>query len=66
MSKNRKARIITSCVADRYTGVAEKIIEFVFPDGSGGLISFYAGEDSNRIDIYRLDKKIDVVVGKSE
>lgn len=65
-SKIRKPKVSTKCVADKYASGSEKIIEFSFPDGTGGLICFFAGENENRVDIYRLDKGIRVVVGKAE
>lgn len=67
----KKPTVNTKCVADNYSMPSEKIIEISFPDGTGCLISLWVAEDRggnlvNRVDVYRIDKGIDVVVGKSE
>lgn len=40
----------------------ETIIEFAFPDGSGGLISFRTTGVGYTVDIYRTDKTVKVFV----
>lgn len=48
----------TKCVADKYHAPGERIVEFLFPSGRGGLISFRpcSGDGSaDCIDIYRVD-----------
>lgn len=59
-----RPRILTKCVADRYSAKEERIVEFTFPDGSGGLISFYPLDKKNIVNLYCLDKKIKVVTSK--
>jgi hypothetical protein len=57
----RRAKVITDCVADNYSHKNERIIEFVFPDGSDGLISFTTLDNGeNVINIYNCDKNITV------
>ena len=37
----KQPRVITRCVADRYANKSnERIVEFAFPNGKGGLIAF--------------------------
>ena len=64
----KKAKLTTKCVANQYAGPSERIIEFSFPDGSGGLISFLPanGARKNRVDVYRIDKSVKVLVGKAD
>ena len=62
--KRPRPRVITNCVADRFHVIDERIIEFSFPDGSGGLISFQSKQypnDSNQVYIYRLDEDIEII-----
>jgi len=57
----RRAKVITDCVADNYSHKNERIVEFVFPDGSDGLISFTALDNGeNLIDVYNCDQNITV------
>ena len=63
-----KPRVITQCVANRYAGPNERIIEFSgeSPD-HGGLISFSITDDGRMIvDIYRQGAKVDVRIGKPD
>lgn len=61
-----KIKVDTSPVADAYAHRPdEKIIEFSSPNG-GGLIAFRVTDDGRlRVDVYRADPSVDVVVGKS-
>ena len=62
-----KPRVITNCVANHYAGPTERIIEYSFPDGSGGLISLFVDSDGNpRVDLYRHDTNVQIVVGKAD
>jgi hypothetical protein len=58
----KRPRITTPCVADRYHGLGERIVEFSFPDGSGGLISLRSvevnGATVNLVELYRLDASV--------
>ncbi len=54
-----KPRISTRCPANRYAAADERIIEFSFQDGKGGLISFKMGEHPI-IDIYNCDAGIEI------
>ncbi len=61
-----KPRVITKCVASRYAGRNERIVEFSFPDTDGplgGLIRLYA-DDSGQcyLQLYRVDAAIRVSV----
>jgi len=63
-----KPKVILNCVADKYSGPEERIIEFSSKSG-GGLISFWEttlpdGSAQLRVDLYHLDKKVKVVVAK--
>lgn len=63
----KKPRVIVNCVANKYAGETERIIEFVFPDGTGGLISFVTFDgNKNRVDIYRTDPSIIVLPPKKD
>ncbi|MEW6359305.1 MAG: hypothetical protein AB1696_23420 [Planctomycetota bacterium] len=60
-------RVLTRCVANHYAGKEERIVEYSFGDGIGGLISFRQCPDGTcRVDLYRHNKDILVVVGKGE
>lgn len=54
-----KARITTGPVASHYEAPNERIVEFSWPDGNGGLISFRQLNDGTPIvELYRLDQAI--------
>lgn len=62
MARWRKPKVNTSCVADRYSGPGEKIIE-ISSDGGGCLISlsvlqFAGGGSELLISIYNADETI--------
>lgn len=60
-----KVKLTQKCVASHYEMPNEKIIEFSFPDKSGGLISFITLSDgTNHIVIYNQDKNVKVDEGK--
>jgi len=63
-TKVSKPKVNANPVADKYSSGSEKIIEISFPDGTGCLICFFAGENENRVDVYNIDNGINVVVGK--
>lgn len=52
-----RPRVITHCVADTFANKSrERIIEFTFPSGRGGLLSFSTLDDGAEvIDLYRCD-----------
>jgi hypothetical protein len=66
-----RPRVITRCVADAHHAPNERIVEFSFPNGRGGLISFRdtwttddkTGETVHTciVDLYRLDNGITVL-----
>jgi len=59
-----KINVNTSPVANRYAGRDERIVEFSSPNG-GGLIAFALLDDGTlRVDIYRQDPTVTVVVGE--
>lgn len=64
----RKPRVILTCGANTYSAPEERIIEFSFEDGTGGLISFRQpspdaglGEHLGRVEIYRTEGKVLIV-----
>ena len=61
---SKKPRVLTKCVANAYTGPNERIIEFVFSDGPGGLISFFDTNEGPVVNVYRVDKNIKVHVSQ--
>lgn len=65
MSKQRKPKVIVNCVANHYTGPNERIIEFTFPSGEGGLISLRTThEGASVVDVYNYDRYVQVLVGE--
>lgn len=48
----------------RLSRVEETLVEFTFPDGSGGLISFRTANIGPAIELYRLDPSVFVYVPK--
>lgn len=62
----KKARVNTRPTADFYAADGEKIIEFTFPDGTGGLIAFIVTEFGNRVNVYRTDPGVTVVGPREE
>ena len=60
-----KPKVTVNCVASRYAGPDERIIEFSHKQG-GGLISFYPTEDGGLlVNLYHLDPSVMVVTGAS-
>jgi hypothetical protein len=58
--------VLTKCVANTYAGPAERIIEFSFPNGLGGLISLrYGSAGSCTVDVYQVDQGIAVLGARS-
>jgi hypothetical protein len=60
-----KPRVIVDCVANRYAGHDERIVEFFSP-GGGGLIALREVERRLLVDVYRLDATVKVRVAKAE
>ena len=66
ISRKPRARVTTACVADRYAVSGQKIIEFTFPDGSGGLISFHTSPNGTPyVALYQMDPSINVGITPS-
>lgn len=60
----KKVRVISPCVADRYAGPRERIVEFSGSEGKGGLISIREDERGQIvIEVYRADKGVFIRVG---
>lgn len=65
----RKPRVIVKCVANQYTGLDERIIEFSFPARvnskgiPGGLIRFHNRDADARplVEVYRTEEEVYVV-----
>ena len=54
--------VSTKCPADAYHGPHERIGEFTFPDGRGGLISFRVNALGQAVvDVYRCDPGVVVM-----
>ncbi len=52
----KRASVTVNCVADKYHAPNERIVEFSFPDGGGGLISFSTLSDgTNIVQAYRVE-----------
>lgn len=63
--RTRRPTVTTACLADRYHGPHERIIEFSYPDGSGGLISFRTNSrGENIIDVYNTNGIAQVYTGQ--
>lgn len=60
--KTRKAKVTVNCVASKYEMPEEKIIEFTFPDGTGGLIQFDAYDNRDTVIVYQQDANIQVSI----
>jgi len=60
-----KPRINVRCVADKYSGPNESIVEFVAGERCGGLISFRYDPESETLIVepYRMDPGVTVRVG---
>lgn len=62
----KKPRVSTRCVANYYARPGQRIIEFSFPDGRGGLISFETDPAGGsfgpvaRVHVYRIDTGVAV------
>ena len=57
MARNNKPKVNTRCVADRYAGPSEKIIEVTGQDGIGCLISIWNRDDGAvSVHVHRRDR----------
>ena len=62
--KHRRPYINTTPGADQYAAPYERIVEFSFPNGEGGLISFAELSDGTcTVDIYRCSARVRVRTG---
>lgn len=59
MSKRTRTVVYSPCIADRYHGPNERIIEFAGPgEEHGGLISFRLAPDGRlAVEVYRMDER---------
>jgi len=57
-----RPRVIANCVANKYAGADERIVEYTSRHG-GGLIAFHETEDGLVIDLYSHDASVDIRVG---
>ena len=63
MARRRRPSVKLRCVADHYSSNGERIVEFSFPNGLGGLISLKQDDQGRAsIQLYRLDQDIMVRV----
>jgi hypothetical protein len=52
----QKPKVTVNCVANRYAGPNERIIEFSAPNGAGGLIALRIRNDGLIVvDVYRCN-----------
>jgi hypothetical protein len=62
MARPKRPSVTVPCVADHYHAPAQRIIEFTFPSGNGGLISFSTKADgTDVVEVYRHDRGVRVV-----
>jgi hypothetical protein len=55
----RRPSVTTRCVADQYHAPNERIVEFSFPSGPGGLIAFRILHDGTPVvDVYRTEGQV--------
>lgn len=54
--------IKSPCVADHYASTGERIVEFAFPGGAGGLIALRDYEEGAAVEVYRTDGEVRVIV----
>ena len=66
MSKRIKPTVKVNCVANHYTAPNERIIEYTFPDGTGGLIAFFAANEHHGpiVNLYCHDRKVEINIAK--
>lgn len=59
----KKPRLLTACVANHHTAPGERIAEFSFFDGTGGLISLRQPtiDRRGRVEVYRTDGAVEVI-----
>jgi len=66
----KKPKVITRCVANTYTNADERIVEFSFEDGSGGLIRLLQPDKERgrrpRVEVYRTDGAVNVIGPREE
>ena len=60
-------KVTVGCVADAYSRPHERVIEFTFPSGKGGLISFTTitlddGRTEERVNLYRVDPGVRLIM----
>jgi hypothetical protein len=53
---------VFSGAADKFASEGERIVEFTFPDGRGGLISLREVDGQPMVTLYRVDPEVKVVV----
>jgi len=54
----KKPTVKLKCPANQHAAPGERIIEFTFPNGKGGLISFFDGENGPLVNVYDHDKEV--------
>lgn len=61
----KRPRIITNCVANKYANRNERIVEYSFSNGKGGLIAFSLDDQGRpRVELYRHDPEVVIVTPK--
>ena len=56
-----RPRVLLDCVANDFSSPGERIIEFSFPNGNGGLISLSQPGGRTIVEIYRTDQGIEIM-----
>jgi hypothetical protein len=54
----KRPTVTLRCPADSHHGPGERIVEFSFPDGTGGLLSLRSHPMGNVVELYRLDRSL--------
>lgn len=56
-----KPSVKTKCPANAFAAPNERIIEFAFSNGDGGLIAFRTHDDgSSHVSVYRVDENVTI------
>lgn len=61
----KKPSVTLKCPANQYTGPNERIVEFSFGNGMGGLISLRELDNGKcRVEVYQTDEGVQVIKPK--
>lgn len=61
-----RPRVNPASLADKYHAPGERIVEYSFPNGVGGLISLRTLDDGRTlVHLYRHDSTVEISIGKA-